>query len=242
MKPSALLLAAGKATRLGVLRERYAKACVPIAGTTPLASMIEQLIAAGIERVCINLHWQGQQVREVACRANRDRAELIWLEEDELLGTGGSLLAAVDLLGDLPDWVINAKQFGDIDWQALQHAPRGTLLVHPASSLAVFGGLSYDPRTGLLSGLVPRGEAPSLPAGDVAAVYTGIARPAATWLEELQRTANAAPLCLARHGFLASAAAGEAVRIVEHHGWWCEISTPERVAIAEQLLLQHAAD
>jgi N-acetyl-alpha-D-muramate 1-phosphate uridylyltransferase len=79
---SALLLAAGKATRLGALRDRYAKACVPVGGTTPLRQLMEQLSAAGVKRFVINLHWQAAQVRAAAAAAAQAvDAELLFLEE-----------------------------------------------------------------------------------------------------------------------------------------------------------------
>ena len=73
---TALLLAAGKATRLGALRNQYAKACVPVAGTTPLRFAIERLAQAGVTRVIVNLHWQAEQVR-AAGRAAVPRSALL---------------------------------------------------------------------------------------------------------------------------------------------------------------------
>ena len=81
---TALLLAAGKATRLGALRNQYAKACVPVAGTTPLRFAIERLAQAGVTRVIVNLHWQAEQVRAEASAAVPSGIQLDFLEEDVL--------------------------------------------------------------------------------------------------------------------------------------------------------------
>lgn len=239
---SALLLAAGKATRLGALRDRYAKACVPVGGTTPLRQLMEQLAEAGVRRFVINLHWQAAQVRAAAAAAKSVDAELLFLEEPQLLGTGGSLLACLRQYDVFPDLIVNAKLFTDLNWRQLLEAPAGSLVVHPPSELAHFGGLRFEakPNASRLVGLWPKsralaGELP--PAPHRAAVYTGICRPSRAWLpflehESVQASADGRPLCLARAGFLAYAAAGNQVEIFEHTGLWCEISTPERVAEA----------
>lgn len=244
---SALLLAAGKATRLGALRDRYAKACVPVNGTTPLRQLIEQLAAAGVHRFVVNLHWQAAQVRAAAAAAVKSvDAEVLFLEEPQLLGTGGSLLACLRQFNVFPDLVVNAKLFTDVNWQELLETPEGCLVVHPASELATFGGLLTEAHAdGLyLEGLWPKsraqaGELPNPPLQ--AAVYTGICRPSRAWLPQLENEsvhaqADGIPLCLARAGFLAHASAGNQVPIYVHAGVWCEISTPERVSEASTIV------
>lgn len=235
----ALLLAAGKATRLGALRDQYAKACVPVGGTTPLIRLIEQLTAAGVDELIVNLHWQQDQVRAQALDAAPRGVRVHFVEEPSLLGTGGTLLVATQQLGVLPDLIVNAKLFTDLDWSALRACEAGTLVLHPASPLTTFGGLRHtEGETPQLLGLLPAAEATADHQPD-AAVYTGIARPDAHWLPRLEAAqAGLAPgevLCLARAGFLAAAAAGERVPVWRHPGAWCEISTPERVAAAEAL-------
>jgi len=236
---SALLLAAGKATRLGAIRDRYAKACVPVGGTTALRFAIEALLDAGVSRFVVNLHWQAEQVWQTAQQAVAGRAELLALHEEHLLGTGGSLCASQELLGELPDLVMNAKVFTDLNWRELLDTPAGTLVVHPASRLNVFGGLRYC-KDGKLLGLQNRDAAVESRDSSRAAVYTGLARPSASWLPYLhagrESLGHRETLCLARAGFLAAMHDGVPVSVLEHHGYWCEISTPERVAEAEAIL------
>lgn len=247
--PVALLLAAGKATRLAGLRERWAKACVPVGGTTPLRHLIEALAAAGVRHFVVNLHWRAEQVRAQTRAALPDGCTADFLSEEELFGTGGTLRAVAARLGRVPELMVNAKLFTDLDWARLLAAPAGTLVVHPASPLTEFGGLLVrDDATGpRLAGLWPRerARAGERPPGDArAAVYTGICRPDPDWLSRLANAsaapatpaASAAPLCLARAGFLAAAADGERVPVLAHDGFWCEISTPERVESARARL------
>lgn len=227
---SALILAAGQATRLTGLREHWAKACVPVAGTSPLGDLLPRAAAAGYAPLWINLHHHAEQVR-AAAHAAAPQATLRFLEEPQLLGTGGSLLAVAEEEGALPALCANAKVFGDYDLAALRDAPPGALLLHPASPLAEFGGLRYD-RHGIVRGLAPR-TAARQEAG--AAVFTGLCRPHPAWLPHLARARAArggAPICLIRDGLIPAIADGVEHRALLHRGWWCEISTPERVAAA----------
>ena len=204
---AALLFAAGKATRLAGLREQWAKACVPVGGTSPLADLLPKVLAAGFAPVWIKLHHHAEQVREVA-RAALPEAELQFLEEPTLLGTGGTLLAVHAATGELPALCANAKVFGDFDLRALREAAPGTLLLHPASSLAEFGGLQYDAEL-QVRGLAARDARtePNLHA----AVFTGFCVPHPAWLPPLARARAerpAAALCLIRHALLPAPAPG----------------------------------
>ena len=250
---SALLLAAGKATRLKELREQYAKACVPVGSTTPLRFLMQQLAAADVREIWVNLHWKAEQVREQALQAAEVGVEVRFLEEPQLLGTGGTLLECYRQRGLMPDLVANAKQFGDVDFAALLQQPAGSLVLHTQSALAEFGGLHFD-EDRRISGLYPKTEAAKLnpesptscyadphnnPGGT--AVYTGICRPDAAWITHLEKARGQDPdgvLCMIRHGMLPAMADGSTARAWLHHGQWCEVSTPERVQAAERI---HAA-
>jgi len=227
----ALLLAAGKATRLAGWRDHYAKACVPVAGTTPLAFLLPRLLAAGFAPVWLNLHHHGEQVRMQALRLAR-AADLRFLEEPQLLGTGGTLLAVAQAQGALPHLVANAKMFTDFDFSALTGAAPGTCVLHPASALAEFGGLRVE--DGCIRGLAGRDARP-----ERAAVFTGICVPHPAWLPHLAAARAARPqepACLLRDGLLPALAEGVEHPALLHPGRWCEISTPERLAAAALLL------
>jgi NDP-sugar pyrophosphorylase family protein len=233
---SALLLAAGKATRLEGLRDQYAKACVPVGNTTPLRFMMERLADFGVTEIWVNLHWRAEQVREHALQSAKQGVEVRFLEEPQLLGTGGTLLECYRQRGLMPDLVANAKQFGDVDFGALLQQPAATFALHPPSPLAEFGGLRYDANS-MITGLLPKSAATPQDSEQVA-VYTGICRPAQAWLPYLENARGQNPddvLCLLRHGALPAMADGIQARAWLHHGEWCEVSTPERVqAVADQ--------
>ncbi|MDP7063214.1 MAG: NTP transferase domain-containing protein [Planctomycetota bacterium] len=245
---SALILAAGKATRLKGIRDRYAKANVPVGDTTPLRFMLERLHIAGVTEAWINLHYLGDQVRREACRWAAPGMRLNFVEEDSLLGTGGTLLEVWRRAGNLPDIVVNAKMFTDFDFASLlepklatsdtEDSPPPLLVLHPPTSLADFGGLAFDADF-KIQALHPRQElAP--PATGGAAVFTGISRPDHAWLpflEQAQAEHSDEAICSIRHGLLPSIAAGTSTaQALLFHGYWREISTPQRVAeIREEL-------
>ncbi len=127
----ALLLAAGFGTRLRPLTETVPKCLVPIHGTPLLGIWIARVFAGGIERAVVNTHYLPDQVRAfVGDHAARDRIDLF--HEEELLGTGGTMLAARHLLGDGPVMVVHADNLSGIDIAgfAAAHAsrPEGALM------------------------------------------------------------------------------------------------------------------
>jgi len=231
----ALLLAAGRATRLGAIREHYAKACVPIGSTTPLRFLMESFAAAGFNHLWINTHYRAEQVRAHAEAHAPSGTRLHFLHEPTLLGTGGTLLHLWEEHGVLPQAVANAKMFTDFPFAELLRATEGTLVLHPASDLATFGGLRFDSQ-GKVHGLQARDQ--GLAPGEQAAVFTGIYRPHASWLESLHAERDKSPgslLCSVRHGLLCHP---DSARALLHAGKWCEISTPERVQQAQELVLK----
>lgn len=110
----ALLLAAGLGTRLRPLTLTVPKCLVPIHGKPLLDYWLESLFSAGIERALLNTHWLADAVREhVAQSPFRDRVDLV--HEPELLGTGGTIVANRQWLGDGPFLVAHADNLTNFD-------------------------------------------------------------------------------------------------------------------------------
>lgn len=86
----ALLLAAGLGTRLKPITDTVPKCLVPIDGYPLLGYWLKILDIAGVEHFYINLHYHAKTVRDfIATTPYTSRVTFI--EEDELLGTGGTL-------------------------------------------------------------------------------------------------------------------------------------------------------
>ena len=88
----ALLLAAGLGTRLRPLTNTTPKCLVPIKGKPLLDIWCEALLAAGVTKLLINLHYKSEQVQQHLDSSKfSEFVETIY--EPSLLGTAGTLLA-----------------------------------------------------------------------------------------------------------------------------------------------------
>jgi mannose-1-phosphate guanylyltransferase len=121
----ALLLAAGTGSRLRPLTDAIPKCLVPIHGRPLLAYWLDLLFGGGIERTLLNTHYLAEAVRSfVASSPWRGRVDLV--HEDELLGTGGTLLANRGYFGREPLLLAHADNLTDLDprWFAAVHGSR----------------------------------------------------------------------------------------------------------------------
>lgn len=116
---TAMLLAAGLGTRMRPLTETVPKPLVEVAGRTLIDRLIDALVAAGIGRAVVNVHWLADRLEDHLRR--RDDIEIVISDErDRLLETGGALAKARPLLGDGPVYVLNTDAlWGPTDPQPL---------------------------------------------------------------------------------------------------------------------------
>jgi MurNAc alpha-1-phosphate uridylyltransferase len=106
----AMVLAAGKGTRLRPLTDTMPKPLVEVGGRTLIEHALDRLQEAGVETAVVNLHHLGHMIEEKL--AGRPAPEIVYSREDALLETGGGVAKALPLLGDAPFYVVN----GDIMW------------------------------------------------------------------------------------------------------------------------------
>jgi len=104
---TAMVMAAGLGTRMRPLTDTMPKALVPVAGKPLIAYVIDPLVAAGVERVVVNVHAHAEQL-EAYLRARRDAEFLISDEREALLETGGGVKRAQALLGEAPIFRCNS--------------------------------------------------------------------------------------------------------------------------------------
>ena len=139
----ALLLAAGMGTRLRPLTDTTPKCLVPVQGRPLLDYWLELLFGGRIERVLINTHWLGDQVRSHVERSLwRQRIDLV--HEPHLLGTGGTILANRDWFGPGPFLVAHADNLTDFDVAGLIAAHRGR---PPGCVMTMLAFRADDPRS-----------------------------------------------------------------------------------------------
>ncbi len=98
MVDRAVILAAGRGTRLGSLTGAVPKPLLDVGGRPVLMRILDGLAGAGVTRVVIVAGYRGRQI--AAAVADRAGAEVVY--QDRLDGTGGALRVAADRLGAEP--------------------------------------------------------------------------------------------------------------------------------------------
>ena len=111
----AMILAAGLGTRLRPLTDRIPKALIEVGGTAMLERVARALIAAGADRLIINLHHLGDAIRRYVEERDGFGIEVCFSEEPEqALETGGGVRNAAALFrGDAPFFLHNADILTD---------------------------------------------------------------------------------------------------------------------------------
>ncbi|MDP3937793.1 MAG: NDP-sugar synthase [Deltaproteobacteria bacterium] len=112
----AMVLAAGRGTRLRPLSDERPKPLFPLGPLTILHYPLLMLRQAGVREVMMNLHHMGGQIRE-RFGAGGDLGLSIHFSEEqpELLGTGGGIKRARDFLEGGPFVVVNGDTISDVD-------------------------------------------------------------------------------------------------------------------------------
>ena len=117
----ALLLAAGLGTRLRPLTDTTPKCLVPIKGQALLGIWLERLTQAGIGPFLINTHYLAEQVVSfVGASPYRNQVRLV--NEFELQGTAGTLIANLDFFQREDSLLIHADNYCLADFKAFQQA------------------------------------------------------------------------------------------------------------------------
>jgi mannose-1-phosphate guanylyltransferase len=139
----ALLLAAGIGSRLRPLTNTTPKCLVRVHDQPLLDYWLDLVFDGGIERALLNTHWLAEQVRaHVESSPWHQRIDLV--HEDELLGTGGTVLANRDWFGKQPFLVAHADNLTDFDVAGLitAHANRP-----PGCIMTMLAFRTDDPRS-----------------------------------------------------------------------------------------------
>jgi len=117
----ALLLAAGLGTRLRPLTDTIPKCLVPIKGQPLLGIWLERLTQAGIGPFLINTHYLAGQVEAfIETSPYRDKVTLV--NEPELHGTAGTLIANLEFFRSQDGLLIHADNYCLADLIAFQQA------------------------------------------------------------------------------------------------------------------------
>lgn len=108
---TAMIMAAGKGTRMMPLTATRPKPLIEVAGTTLLDHVLDLLRDAGVGRIVVNVHYFADQIEDHMAKHARDFDVTISDERDLLRDTGGGLIKALPLIVDNPFFCINADNW-----------------------------------------------------------------------------------------------------------------------------------
>jgi MurNAc alpha-1-phosphate uridylyltransferase len=104
---AAMIMGAGLGSRMRPLTDDRPKPLVTVAGKALIDHSIDRLVAAGVTRIVVNLHYKAAMLR--AHLEKRRDAEILFSDETaQLLDTGGGVVKALPLLGDEPFFILNS--------------------------------------------------------------------------------------------------------------------------------------
>ncbi|MDX8388241.1 MAG: nucleotidyltransferase family protein [Ghiorsea sp.] len=116
----AVILAAGKGTRLKSLTQDKPKALMPIGDEPAIYHVIRHLVGQGIHEIAINIHHHAQQLRDDLGNGAKFNAHLYYSPEPNLLDSGGGVRTALSLLPDGEAVAVyNADIMSSINLQSL---------------------------------------------------------------------------------------------------------------------------
>ena len=95
----AFILAAGLGTRLKDLTKDLPKPLLKVKGRSLIEWNILKLKRAGFEHIIINTHYLGDLIEDNIGNGEKFNLKISYSREEEILGTGGALIKAKDLIG-----------------------------------------------------------------------------------------------------------------------------------------------
>ena len=224
----AIILAGGKAERLGDAACGRPKALVEVGGRPFAAHQVEQLAAAGVDRVLVSCAEGQERLFEEALGGVGP--DVVAIGEPEPLGRGGGIrFAAAQRRDDGEIYTLNGDDLVDVDLQRLLELHRdsgaaATITVVPLRSPFGVVELEDDLVTGFR-------EAPRLDEWVSCGVYVLGDEALARFPERGDHETTTFPQ-LAGEGRL---------RAHRHEGVWLTVNTPKDLRLAEEYLAEHPA-
>ena len=223
----AIILAGGKAERLGEAAEGKPKALVPIAGHPLAAYQLALLGRAGVERAIISCAAGNEEAFDAELRGLG--LEVVCVGEREPLGRGGGLrLAATARESDGPLYALNGDELFDLDLGELfeAHRDRGGVATITVAPLKSHLGVVDVDEDDFVRGFR---EGPRLPFW----VNTGLYVLEDEVIERLPERGD-------HEATTFPELAGEGrLRAFRHEGLWLTVNTPKDLRLAQEYVESH---
>lgn len=224
----AIILAGGKAERLGEAAKGKPKPLVEVCGRPLVAHQIARLRAAGVERVI--LACAAGRGGEFASALEGLGLEIVPVEEPEPLGRGGGIrFAAKKLAGRSAIFAMNGDELLDVDLGRLYaaHVASGAAATVTVAPLVSPFGLVELREDGFISGFSE--ESPRLPHWVNVGLYVLEPEALERFPERGDHERSTFPE-LAREGRLYA---------FRHDGVWLTVNTPKQLHVADEYLATH---
>jgi NDP-sugar pyrophosphorylase family protein len=223
----AIVLAGGKAERLGDAASGRPKALVEVAGAPLAAYQVSRLARAGVTRVIVSCGVdQGQLFEQELAGLG---AEIVTAEEPERLGRGGGIKFAARLRQESGDiYALNGDELVAVDFAALldEHRRAGALAtIAVAQPKSQFGVVDLDD-DGVVHGFREGGKVPYwVNCGNYVLSEEAVAR----FPDKGDHESTTFPE-LAAEGRL---------RAYRHDGLWLTVNTPKELRTAAEHVASH---
>lgn len=219
----AMILAAGRGERMRPLTDTTPKPLLLVAGKPIIQYTIEQLVAAGLTEIVINVAHLGQQIKQALGSGEQFGASIEYSDEGETgLETAGGIINALPLLGEDTFLVVNGDIANDYDFSQINNRTIDLahliLIPNPAHHLEGDFHLSS-------TGLVSATTEPRL-------TYSGIG------LYHPELFKNTKPGINKLGALLREVMPQNRVTGEKFNGFWMDIGTPERLKEMESYLLK----
>ncbi len=220
------ILSAGFGERLKPITDNIPKPLMPILGKPALQYVIERVSAIPPKKIGINLHYKKEIIADWLSSANiLDSHKITLFYEEKLLGTGGALKNAENLLKDNHFLVYNSDIFSDIDLQKLikYHLSGDNIATLAVHDCPEFNSLEIDEK-GFLIGISKK-KSPPL---SKLYAFIGIAIYSPDFLNFLPEGFSSAVL-----GWINAISSGAKIACLVLDGYiWSDIGTPSAYAAA----------
>ncbi len=123
---TAMIMAAGKGTRMMPLTANRPKPLIEVGGIALLDHVLDHLRDAGIGKIVVNVHYLAEQVEQHLAASATDLDVRISDERDLLRDTGGGLVQALPLISDDPFICVNADNW----WTNVSENAISQLMAH----------------------------------------------------------------------------------------------------------------
>ena len=241
----AMVLAAGKGTRLRPLTDTQPKALVPVGGRPMIEYSLLLLRHYGIRDVVINLHHHGQQIENRLADGSQLGIQISYSVEPELLDTGGGLLKAKPFLQNDTFIVINTDVLIDLHLDALlefhqNQQASATLVLRPDKDADQYGSMDIDEEGRICRFLDTRQPVQS-PGPVRKLMFTGVQVLEPKIFDYMNTGMTAHKFSTTRETYPRMLADGQPLYGFCFDGFWQDLGTAERIRQAEHSLAEGGA-